>query len=136
MSASDVSAPVSDVIATPPRISVSGPPAMPERRTTAPPPPNLRPSPARGKRERERSGQAAVDRDDRAEHGAAGDADQSGLGQGIAQIALQRRARKSECRTDQQTEQGARQADFAQNEAMRFAIGAAAPKQSRQAFGR
>ncbi len=62
-----------------------------------------------------------MDGDDGTERGAAGYAQQAGLGQRVAQIALQHRTRQPERAADQRTEDGARQADLDEDHARGFA---------------
>ena len=87
--------------------------------------------------ERQANGEArrdpGVDRDDGPEGGTAGNADDAGLGQRIAQVSLQRRAGHPECGTNEHAEQCARQADLTQNEpCLRAAAKAHAGRPSRE----
>ena len=63
-------------------------------------------------REGEGAGEAGIEDDDRAQRRAAGDADDAGVGERIAQQPLQRRAGEAEAEADHRAERGARQADL------------------------
>ena len=78
--------------------------------------------PADRQRQRERRGRAGVDRNHRSEGSAAGDAQQAGLGQWIAQISLQRGAGEPEHGADQGCEHGPRQPDLAEDQPGRGTI--------------
>ena len=82
--------------ARPARISVIGPPWMPASATTASMASAAPISPPSGSASDSVCGDAEMDGQHRAERGAAGDADQARLGQGVAQIALQGRAGEAE----------------------------------------
>ena len=110
--ASEISAVAMLETASPARISVTGPPCAPASATTASMATAAPASPPSGSAKRERLRQAQMDRQHRAQRRAARDADQARLGQRIAQIALQRRARQPERAAHQRAQHGARQADL------------------------
>jgi hypothetical protein len=116
LSASEVSAPASALIAMPARMSVSDEPLGPARRRISATPIGGAREGEERQAEREGGGQARVDRDDRAERGRARDADESGLGQRVAQVALHRRAREAEARAHHDGEKRAGQPDLAHDE--------------------
>ena len=116
LSASEISAVAMLETASPARISVTGPPCAPASATTASMATAAPASPPSGSASAKRRRQAQMDRQHRAERRAARDADQARLGQRIAQIALQRRARQPERAADQRAQHGARQADLAEDQ--------------------
>ena len=102
--------------ARPARISVTGPPCAPASATTASMATAAPASPPSGSASANAGAQAQMDRQHRAQRRPARDADQARLGQRIAQIALQRRARQPERAAHQRAQNGARQADLPEDE--------------------
>ena len=114
--ASEISAVAMLDTASPARISVTGPPCAPASATTASMATAAPASPPSGSASANACARPRWIASTAPERRAARDADQARLGQRIAQIALQRRARQAERAADQRAQHGARQADLPEDQ--------------------